>query len=222
MVLERVQKIIGEAGYCSRRKAEEFIIDGRVTVNGKKITIGDKADASKDEIKVGSHLIKKKKKIYLMINKPRGYITTSDDMYDRRKVTDLVSDINERIFAVGRLDRDASGLLLMTNDGTWGNKIMHPRYNIEKEYLVKLNDSLNKEIIKKMNAGIKLKDGFIKPRVKMISKDYCSIVLHEGKNKIVKRIFNEFGVRVTQLKRIRIGDYYLGNLKPGKWKEIKP
>jgi 23S rRNA pseudouridine2605 synthase len=157
-----------------------------------------------------------------MINKPRGYITTSSDLYDRKKVTDLVKDIDERLFAVGRLDRDASGLLLMTNDGEWGNKIMHPRYNIEKEYLVELDEPISKDIVQEMNKGVRLKDGFIKPKVKMISKDYCSIVLHEGKNKIVKRIFNEFGVRVIQLKRIRVGEYYLSNLKPGKWREIKP
>lgn len=222
MVLERVQKIIAESGFCSRRKAEEHIFADEVSVNGKKITIGDKADANKDIIKVGNHIIKKKKKIYLMLNKPKGYITTSSDLYNRKKVIDLVEAVGERVFSVGRLDRDSTGLLLMTNDGDWANKIMHPRYVIEKEYLAELDRPIDKKTLDLMNKGIKLSDGFVKPEVKMISKNYCAITIHEGKNKIVKRIFNEFGFRVIQLKRVRIGDYALGNLKPGKYKMIKP
>ena len=110
----------------------------------------------------------------------------------------------------------------MTNDGDWGNKIMHPRYNVEKEYMAELDKPIDKETLAKMNKGIKLSDGFVKPRVKSISKNYCSLTIHEGKNKIVKRIFNEFGFRVIQLKRTRIGKYKLLNLKPGKYKIISP
>lgn len=221
MVLVRVQKIIADSGYCSRRNAEELIFDGKVMVNGKKITIGDKADPEKDTVQVKGQIIQKSKKVYIMLNKPKGYITTSSDLYDRRKVLDLIT-IKERVFAVGRLDRDATGLLLLTNDGDWANNIIHPSNNIEKEYMAELDDVITKESIIEMNKGIKLDDGFIKPKVKAISKNYCSIILHEGKNKIVKRIFNEFGFKVIQLKRVRIGNYFLGNLKPGRWKQIKP
>lgn len=218
--MERVQKIIAESGFCSRRKAEELIQEGKVYVNNVKIIIGDKAGPD-DEIRIGHKVIEKVKKVYIMLNKPKGYITTNDDMYERKKVTDLI-DIDVRVFPVGRLDRDASGLLLMTNDGDWGNKIMHPRYDIDKEYLAEIDGTIDKETVARMNEGVKLKDGFVKPKVKLVSKDYCSIIIHEGKNKIVKRIFNEFGVRVIQLKRVRIGNYVLGNLKPGEWKHIKP
>ena len=219
--LERVQKIIAESGFCSRRKAEEFIEKGQVFVNDKQIKLGDKADASKDKIRIGNKQIKKKKKIYIMLNKPRGYITTADDIYERKKVTDLI-DVGERLFYVGRLDRDASGLLLMTNDGDWANGLMHPSKKIDKEYHAELDRPIDKKTLGIMNKGFKLNDGYFRPRVKMISKNFCSLIIHEGKNKIVKRIFNEFGYRVIQLKRVKVGDYRLGKLKPGEWKYITP
>ena len=217
----RVQKIIAESGYCSRRKAEEFIEQGKVTVNNKKITIGDKADPDKDLIKVGKEEIKIEKKVYIMMNKPKAYITTNSDLYDRRKVIDLI-DVDVRVFPVGRLDRDAMGLLLLTNDGEWANKIMHPKFGKEKEYEAELDKFVDKKTIQRMNDGFKLKDGYIKPRVKSISKNYCSVVIHEGRNKIVKRIFNEFGFKVKTLKRVRVGPYKLKNLKPKQWVYIDP
>lgn len=220
--MERVQKIIAEAGFCSRRKAEELIAKGLVLVNGKRITIGDKADASKDQIMVGKQRIEKTKKVYLMLNKPKGFITTASDMFSRKKVTDLVKDVDFRVFPVGRLDRDATGLLLMTNDGEWANKMMHPRYKVEKEYLVELNDRIDRKVIAEMNKGFYLKDGKVRPSVKMIKKNYCSLSVQVGKNKIVKRIFNHFGFRVLQLRRVRVGKYRLGKLRIGEWKFIRP
>ena len=217
---ERVQKIISEAGYCSRRQAEDLIEKGKVTVNGILITIGDKASA-KDVIKISGRKLTKAKKVYIMLNKPKGYITTNSDLYDRKKVIDLI-DIPERVYPVGRLDRDATGLLLLTNDGDWSNSIMHPRYGKEKEYLVETSDRLDKETVALMNRGFKLKDGYIKPYVRMIKVNYFSGTIHEGRNKIVKRIFNHFDVRVKQLKRVRIGKYKLGKLKPGEWKFMEP
>lgn len=219
--MERVQKIIAESGFCSRRKAEELIRKGLVLVNGKKIELGSKAD-SKDTITVGKQRIEKTQKVYLLLNKPKGYITTAQDMFSRKKVTDLVKDVGFRVFPVGRLDRDATGLLLMTNDGEWANKMMHPKYEVEKEYLVELNDRVDKKVIREMNQGFYLKDGKVKPNVRMIKKNYCSLSLHVGKNKIVKRIFNHFGFRVLQLKRVRVGKYRLGKLKFGEWRFIKP
>lgn len=217
----RVQKIIAESGYCSRRKAEELIEEGKVFVNGMPITIGDQADPKKDEVRVGKEVIESEDKVYIMLNKPKGFITTNSDLFNRKKVTDLI-DIQERVFPVGRLDRDATGLLLLTNDGNWANKIMHPRYEKEKEYFAELDKPIEKKIVAEMNKGFRLSDGFVQPIVKMISKNYCSIIIHEGRNKIVKRIFNEFGFRVMQLKRTRVGSYTLGNLKNGQWIEVKP
>lgn len=217
----RVQKIIAESGYCSRRKAEKLIEEGKVFVNGLPITIGDQAVPKKDEIRIGKDVIEMEDKVYLMLNKPKGYITTNSDLFSRKKVIDLI-DIPERVFPVGRLDRDATGLLLLTNDGDWANKIMHPRYELEKEYFAELDKPIERKIIAEMNKGFRLSDGYVKPIVKMISKNYCSISLHEGRNKIVKRIFNEFGFRVIQLKRTRVGEYRLGNLKNGHFVEVNP
>lgn len=217
----RVQKIIAETGFCSRRKAEEFIEQGKVTVNNKKITLGDKAKET-DLIKVGHKIIEIEPKIYIMLHKPKGYITTNSDLYGRKKVIDLLKGVPYRVYPVGRLDRDATGLLLLTNDGDWANKIMHPRYTIDKEYEAEINKFMDKETIAEMNRGFKLKDGYVKPFVKMISKNYCRVKIHEGRNKIVKRIFNHFGFRVSHLKRTRVGPYRLGSLKPGKWKYFTP
>ncbi len=206
--------------FCSRRNAEELIIAGKVTVNGENIKIGDKAEYS-DDIKIGKVSISKEEKVYLMINKPRGYITTNSDLFDRKKVVDLI-DVPQRVFPIGRLDRDANGLLLLTNDGEWANKIMHPRYGKEKEYEAEIEGVIDSKTIAEMNRGFKLKDGFITPIIRMKTKNYCSIVIHEGRNKIVKRIFNHFGYRVTNLKRIRIGPYKLKNLKPKCWVHVDP
>lgn len=216
-MLERVQKIIAASGYCSRRKAEELIIDGKVSVNHEKIHIGDKADASKDIITVGNFVIEAEPKIYLALNKPRGYITTASDLYERRKVTDLVN-FKERVFPVGRLDRDATGLLLMTNDGDWANKVMHPRYEVEKTYLAILDEAFTKEDKAAIERGFKLDDGFVKGKIFIRNKKEIEITIHEGKNKIVKRIFNHVGYRVLELCRLQVGKVHLGGLKQGKYR----
>ncbi len=216
-MIERVQKIIASSGFCSRRKAEELIIAGKVLVNGEKIHIGDKADASKDSISVGTYTIEPEKKVYLALNKPKGYITTAADMYDRKKVVDLIN-MKERVFPVGRLDRDATGLLFMTNDGDWANKIMHPRYEVEKTYLVILDEPITKDDIYAIEKGFKLDDGFVKGKIFVRHKREVEILIHEGKNKIVKRIFNHVGYRVIELCRIRVGKVYLGRLKQGQYR----
>ncbi len=214
---ERVQKIIAASGYCSRRKAEELIIAGKVSVNGEKIHIGDKADFSKDTISIGDFVLEKEQKVYLALNKPRGFITTASDMYDRKKVTDLIN-LKERVFPIGRLDRDATGLLLMSNDGEWANKIMHPRYEVEKTYLAILDEPLVKEDKATIEKGFKLHDGFVKAKIFQRSKKEVEITIHEGKNKIVKRIFNEVGYRVLELCRLRVGKVHLGKLKQGQYR----
>jgi 23S rRNA pseudouridine2605 synthase len=217
---ERIQKIIAQSGYCSRRKAEELIRQGRVFKNSQRVKLGDKADP-KDIIKVNNTLVRLEKKVYLILNKPKGYVSTSEDVYAEKKVIDLI-DIPERFFSVGRLDKDTEGLILMTNDGQWANRLMHPRYEKEKEYLVKINKEIKPAHISEINKGVKLEDGFIRPEVKLIKPDELNIVIKEGRKRIVRRMFEHFGYKVIGLKRLRVGKYRLGNLKSGQWEYIDP
>jgi 23S rRNA pseudouridine2605 synthase len=216
-MLERVQKIIANAGYCSRRKAEEFISEGRVSVNGRLIKLGDKADADKDDIRVGKTRIERQRLIYIMLNKPRGYISTVEDMYERKKVVDLVPP---HVFPIGRLDRDVGGLLLLTNDGSFANKVMHPRYETKKTYLAVIDTPLTKDVMMEIRQGIKLDDGFVQGEIRKREPKIAELIIHEGRNKIVKRIFNYFGYRVTHLQRVAIGDLHL-DVKEGKWRYLK-
>jgi 23S rRNA pseudouridine2605 synthase len=218
---ERIQKIIAQSGLCSRRSAEELIAEGLVTINNKKAKLGDKATAQ-DAIKVeGKKLKSPEEKIYIALNKPSGYTTTNKDVFAEKRVIDLIN-IPQRIFPVGRLDKDTEGLIFLTNDGNWTNKITHPKFEKEKEYYVELSKTLDKEFLNKINKGFMLEDGHIKPQVKLISGKSCSIIIHEGRNRIVKRIFRYFDYHVKKLVRVRIGKYKLGNLKTGEWKYIKP
>ncbi len=214
---ERVQKIIAESGLCSRRKAEALIEQGKVFVNDKQISLGDKADSEKDIIKVNNKQIKKERKIYYMLNKPKNYITTSDDLYERKKVTDLLPD-QPRVFAVGRLDRDSTGILLLTNDGEFANKIMHPRYEIKKTYVAKLKTKFNKDDFKKFKDGIYIEGQSIKSDAKIINDYTLEITLHVGLHKIVKRLLKEIGYYVDSLQRTKINnlklDIPLGMYRP--------
>ncbi|NQV00303.1 MAG: rRNA pseudouridine synthase [Parcubacteria group bacterium] len=217
----RIQKIIAQSGLCSRRKAEELIAQDLVTVNDELAKLGDKA-SSQDIIKVDNKEIKsQEEKVYIALNKPEGYTTTNEDRFAERKLIDLI-DIPQRIFPVGRLDKDTEGLIFLTNDGEWANKISHPSFEKEKEYYVELNKSLHKDTLDEINKGFTLEDGHIKPRARLIRDNSCSVIIHEGKNRIVKRIFRNFNYHVTKLIRVRIGKFKLGNLKVGEWRYIKP
>ncbi len=212
---ERVQKIIANSGYCSRRKAEEYIAAGKVMVNGKIIKLGDKADAEKDEIYVNDYLVESSRPIYIMLNKPKHYeVTMSEDV--EKNVLSLIP-IQERIFPVGRLDKNTTGLLLLTNDGDFANKITHPRYEKEKTYFVKLDKKIYDKDIKKIEEGIHLQDGKIKAKVKMYHRDQLEVTIHEGKKWILKRLFFKLGYYVTELSRTKIGNLRL-NVKIGKWR----
>ncbi|MGV8150471.1 MAG: pseudouridine synthase [Candidatus Woesearchaeota archaeon] len=215
---ERVQKIIANAGYCSRRHAEELISKGKVLVNGKRIKLGDKADPEKDEIIANDEVIKKSRPIYIMLNKPKHYEATLAP--NTKSVLQLIP-ITERIFPVGRLDKNTTGLLLLTNDGDFANKITHPRYEKEKTYYVKLDKRIEERDVKKIEQGINLQDGWIKAKIKMYQKDQVEVTIHEGKKHIIKRLFFKQGYYVTELSRVRIGKLKL-DVKIGKWRYLKP
>ena len=221
MALERVQKILANAGFCSRRKAEELIDEGKVFVNGEKIKLGDKADSDKDIIMIGNKKVEFDRKRYLALYKPSRIMTTLSDPSNKPNVTKFLGGINERVFPIGRLDYDAEGLLILTNDGDFANRVMHPRYEVVKTYQAELKNRIRPEEIRKLRGKIKLKDGFVKiENVKLIQGNYVEISIHEGRHKIVKRIFNELGFYVSRLKRTKIGIISLGKLRPGQLREL--
>jgi 23S rRNA pseudouridine2605 synthase len=214
---ERVQKIISNSGYCSRRKAEELISKGKVRVNGRIIKLGDKADLDKDEIYVNTTLLEKNKPIYIMLNKPKHYeVTLSPNV--KKNVLNLVQ-VPERIFPVGRLDKNTTGLLLLTNDGDFANKITHPRYEKDKTYFVKLDKGISEKDIKTIEEGIHLEDGKIKAKIKMYHRDQLEVTIHEGKKWIIKRMFFKLGYYVKELSRTRIGTLKM-DVKIGKWRYL--
>ncbi len=202
---DRVQKIIAQSGLCSRRKAEELIIDGKVTVNGITITIGDQADFDTDTIKVEGTILEKEKKVYYMLNKPKRYIATNDYMFDRKTVLELVPK-KYRVFSVGRLDRDATGFLILTNDGDFANKITHPRYEIEKTYIAVLDKNISKKEKEYIEEGIKIDEQLVKAKIVILDKTTVAISVHVGLNKVVKRIFKAAGFYVQSLHRTHIGN----------------
>lgn len=226
MVRERVQKILAASGIDSRRKCEDLIAQGRVSVNGKLIKLGDSADAKLDEICVDGHKINKNVKfLYVMFNKPTDTITTVSDMFERTTVMHLLDEkyAEYRLFPVGRLDRDAEGLLLFTNDGEFANKVMHPRYTIDKTYRVWLDQPIKPIDMRTIQSGMKLDDGWVKDMtVTKVDKDCVDLTLHVGRHKVVKRIFDALGYRVKRLIRTRIGELSLGTLKSGKTMELTP
>lgn len=217
-MLQRVQKLLSNYGYCSRRQAEKLIEEGKVKVNNKIISLGDKASET-DKIYVDGKLVAQEKKVYLIFNKPVGCITAVKD--PRFKTVMDYIKIKERVFPVGRLDYNTSGLLILTNDGDFANKIMHPRYEIKKTYFVKLNEPVAKQDIISLKKGIKLEDGITSPaEITNIFANNLEITIHEGKKRIVRRMFKALGYYVLFLTRIKIGNLKLGNLKPGKYRPL--
>jgi 23S rRNA pseudouridine2605 synthase len=224
---ERLQKIIAAAGVASRRHAEKLITGGRVSVNNIVVTeLGVKADAEKDIIRIdGKTISVEKTKLYIALNKPAGFVTTLHDPQNRPTVVDLLSAVPERVYPVGRLDYDSAGLLLLTNDGDFAQKIQHPRFQMSKVYRVKIQGHLSREEVKQLSKGIKLPDGVFKPenvRIEKINDRSCwfRLTLKGGKNRIIRRGFEATGHRVALLMREAIGDLELGNLKEGSWRHL--
>jgi len=226
-MLERIQKIMAHGGIASRREAERLILDGRVTLNGKVVEeLGTKADTEKDYIKVNGKLITRPEpKTYVILFKPRGYVTTSKDPEGRPTVMELLEKVKVRVFPVGRLDYDTEGLILCTNDGDLAHRLQHPSHEIPKTYLVKVDGVPTQEGVLKLRNGVKLRDGMTAPaRVKIIKKaeanSWLEIIIHEGRNRQIKRMFEAIGHTVIKLKREGLAFLTLGELKPGEFRHL--
>ncbi len=226
---KRLQKILSELGIASRRKAEELILQGSVTVNGQVATVGMKADAERDHIKVGGKLVagpslRGVRKVYLMWNKPRNVVTTLSDPQGRPTVKDYLKEVKCKVFPVGRLDFDSEGLILLTNDGDFANAVMHPSREMPKTYLVKIKGEIEEEKLDKLRRGMKLEDGMTLPaRAKKVRKSennsWIEMTIFEGRKRQVRRMIEKAGHLVLKLKRVAINGLKLRDLKPG---ELRP
>ena len=225
--MERLQKIIAARGLCSRRQAEKWIEEGRVRVNGNTAQLGDTADVTEDVIEVdGKRLPKAGKKLYLMLNKPRGYVTTLSDEKGRKNAAELVAGCGTRVYPVGRLDMDSEGLLLFTNDGEFANLMMHPKHEIDKTYRVWVTN-FAPEKLETLAEPIEL-DGYMikRPKVRPVRQEptraILDVTIHEGRNRQVRRMCQAAGLEVARLKRISEGGLRIGDLKPGAWRYLEP
>lgn len=224
--LIRLNRYISNAGICSRRKADELIVAGVISVNGEVVSeLGAKVDPSKDIIRYNGELLRREKMVYVLLNKPKDYITTTDDPQERRTVMHLIEKASkERIYPVGRLDRNTTGLLLLTNDGDLADKLSHPKNNITKIYQAELDKSLTQGDLNKIAFGLELEDGFVKPD--MISyvqggtKRDVGIQIHSGKNRIVRRIFEHLGYEVVKLDRAVYANLTKKDLPRGRWRYL--
>ncbi|MBR3523760.1 MAG: rRNA pseudouridine synthase [Bacilli bacterium] len=225
--MERLQKVIAEKGYCSRRKAEELIAAGKVEVNGKIVTeMGYKVSFDDDILVEGNQLSDKEEKVYFLLNKPRGVVTTVHDEKSRKTVVDLIPTTS-RIYPVGRLDYDTTGILILTNDGELTELLTHPKNNIEKTYVAKVNGFLTSENINKLKNGVVI-DGKKTNKAKVKVKKYdkktntslVELVIHEGKNHQVKKMFEAIGLKVLKLRREKIAFLTLTGLKSGEVREL--
>ncbi len=222
----RLQKFLSSSGVASRRKAEELIENGRVKVNGRVAHLGDKVDPFRDKVQVsGKRVVGVKEKVYIMLHKPRGFVTTLNDEHDRKCVASLVEDVGVRVFPVGRLDRNSEGLLIMTNDGEFSNKLTHPSSHVNKTYRVTVAGSVDDETVLKLCEGILLDDRKTLPcDVHVIDRKpdrtVLIFVIHEGRNRQIRRMCEAVNLEVLRLKRTEIAGVKLGMLPQGKWRPL--
>ncbi|MGI8315408.1 pseudouridine synthase [Halobacillus mangrovi] len=227
--MERLQKVIAHAGVASRRKAEKLIVDGKVKVNGKTVTeLGTKV-SSNDDVEVEGVPIDKEQPVYYLLYKPRGVISSVSDDKGRKVVTDFLPEVEQRIFPIGRLDYDTSGLILLTNDGEFANLLMHPKHEVDKVYIAKTKGIPTKEQLQQLKKGLTVDGEYLKAvHAKIMSTDgkkntaIVQIILHEGKNRQVRRMFDALGYPVDKLKRERYGSLELKGLNAGDYRPLKP
>ena len=229
---ERIQKVLSAQGYCSRREADRLLEEGRIAVNGRRAEPGAKIDPAKDVLHVNGkrvYLQKKVSKFYYMLNKPRGYVTTLKDSHADKTVAELLSDVDVRLYPVGRLDKDSEGLLIMTNDGDFTNLLTHPSGKVTKTYRVSVEPYPSEEQLISLSSGVKLDDGFkTQPaRLRVTGGDGSTrgtmeIVITEGHNREIRRMCEAVGLAVTRLKRTAVGPLTLGKLRAGEYRQLKP
>ena len=218
---ERLQKLISAAGLCSRRKAEEWLVAGRVTVNGVTASVGDKADLESDVVEVdGVALSKPATHTYIMLHKPRGCVTTLSDEKGRKTVAQLVENCPARVWPVGRLDMDSEGLLLLTDDGDLTQRLTHPSHEIQKEYHVRVTGNISQALPVLSQPMVVDGEDMVADCVKQTGENTLMIVIHQGKNRQVRRMCAAAGLTVTRLIRVREGELLLGDLKRGEWRAL--
>lgn len=220
---ERLQKILSTCGVASRRMAERYLEEGRITVNGRPARLGDKADLERDEIRLdGKPLKEPQRRTYLMLHKPRGYVTTLSDEKGRRTVADLVKGCGARVWPVGRLDLDSEGLLLLTDDGALTQRLLHPSHEVEKEYHVWVEGNVS-EALPILRGPLELDGVPLHPAcVELLGPDRLAVVIHEGRNRQVRRMCAAAGLKVKRLQRVREGALTLGTLPKGRWRNLSP
>lgn len=227
--LERLQKVIAQSGVTSRRKAETLIVDGKVKVNNKVVTeLGTKV-ASSDDIEVNGVLLEKEEPVYYMLYKPRGVISSIKDDKGRKVVTDFLGEVSERIYPIGRLDYDSSGILLLTNDGDFANLLMHPKHGVDKVYVAKIKGIPSKGELNQLKKGIKVEDDILKAigyNILEVDRQkktmILEITLHEGKNRHIRRMMEGIGYPVSKLKREKYGLLTLHGMQPGNYRPLTP
>jgi 23S rRNA pseudouridine2605 synthase len=224
--MERLNKLLAHAGLGSRRHCEGLITAGRVTVDGEPVRdLGTKVDPTRQRVAVDGRPLRLERHVYWLVNKPRGYLCTNHDPAGRPRVIDLVPHVNQRVYTVGRLDEESDGLVLLTNDGDLANRLTHPRYGVEKTYLVQVAGKPTREDVQKLLKGVWLSDGHVRARrVKRLRQQgestWLEIVLNEGKNREIRRMLARLGHKVMQLRRIAFGPILLGRLRSGKSRPV--
>lgn len=222
----RLQKYMAECGIASRRKSEELISQGRVKVNGVTAILGTKVDPKRDDIIVaGKKIIRQKRNVYVLLHKPRGFVTTMSDEMGRKCVAELVNDVDARIYPVGRLDRESEGMLLLTNDGAFANAMTHPTHHVPKTYRVTVRPSITEEQLNQLAVGVVIDDRMTQPaQVRVVTQQegrvVLEIILYEGRNRQIRKMCEEVGLDVARLKRTAIGSIRLGMLPQGKWRNL--
>jgi 23S rRNA pseudouridine2605 synthase len=221
MPSERLQKVLAQAGLGSRRRCEELIEDGAVTVNGRVATLGDKVDPAVDRVEVdGVPIATRPGLVYYLLNKPAGVVTSAGDRHGRRSVTELVPT-EPRVFPVGRLDLETEGLLLLTNDGDLTHRLTHPSFGVEKEYVAEVEGRPSRGSLRTLREGVELDDGMTAPaKAVLVDQNVVRITIHEGRNRQVRRMCEAVGHPVRRLVRTRIGPIVDRGLPPGAWREL--